>query len=508
MLCDNHVSLLFSERRAGLFAGRHNTIKKSMLREQSGILLGLHHIIDLFLVGIGFYLAFVTKLNLPAGYGRLDPTYNYTSILVLGLISFHLSLWFFGVYRQYRRRSLNEIIMATARTTVGGIAGLAVLSYLLHLPPVSRLLFLLFGCYTFLLLAGFKIALYRALAAGRQRDYNTRHILLIGTRQRALSFIAKVLQRKNSGYRIIGCLETTDQAELVGDRVRSDIKVIGTLDDFKPLLRARTIDEIVFAMPLKEIENVHEYIYYAEAMGVNVRVLPDFQIDRIKYYPQTAKVEIEEFLGVSTLALSSTPKSGNRLLVKSGIDYLVAFLGLVLLSPLLLCIAVLIKLTSRGPVLFKQERSGLNGRKFTMYKFRTMVANAEELQGELQAENEMDGPVFKIKKDPRITWIGSFLRRTSLDEVPQFINILKGEMSLVGPRPPIPEEVDKYELWQRRRLSMKPGLTCIWQVSGRNEISFDQWMSMDLEYIDNWSLRLDFGILVRTLREVLFGGGR
>jgi lipopolysaccharide/colanic/teichoic acid biosynthesis glycosyltransferase len=174
----------------------------------------------------------------------------------------------------------------------------------------------------------------------------------------------------------------------------------------------------------------------------------------------------------------------------------------------MLLIALLIKLTSKGPVLFTQRRSGLNGRQFSLYKFRTMVNNAEELKSQLAQDNEMDGPVFKMKKDPRVTRLGSFLRKSSLDELPQLFNILKGEMSLVGPRPPLPEEVERYQLWQRRRLSMKPGLTCIWQVSGRNDISFDNWMKMDLDYIDNWSLLFDLKLISITVKEMLLGKGR
>jgi lipopolysaccharide/colanic/teichoic acid biosynthesis glycosyltransferase len=170
-------------------------------------------------------------------------------------------------------------------------------------------------------------------------------------------------------------------------------------------------------------------------------------------------------------------------------------------------IIIIIKSTSQGQMLFVQERCGLNGRRFKMYKFRTMVNNAEELKTQLVDMNEIDGPVFKIKSDPRITWIGSILRRTSIDEIPQLFNVLKGEMSIVGPRPPIPEEVEKYEFWQRRRLSMRPGLTCLWQISGRNEISFDEWMKLDLKYIDDWGLGLDFKIILKTIPVVLFRKG-
>jgi exopolysaccharide biosynthesis polyprenyl glycosylphosphotransferase len=213
-------------------------------------------------------------------------------------------------------------------------------------------------------------------------------------------------------------------------------------------------------------------------------------------------------MGLPFMSLSSIPHKNADLIIKAVIDYFVAGFSLIILSPLLILIAITIKLTSKGPILFTQIRSGLNGRQFTLYKFRTMVSNAEELKEQLKVINEMDGPVFKITNDPRVTPVGHFLRRTSLDELPQLFNIIKGEMSLVGPRPPLPSEVQEYQLWQRRKLSMKPGLTCIWQVSGRNNVSFKEWMTMDLEYIDKWSLFLDFKLLVLTVKEVTHGGGK
>jgi lipopolysaccharide/colanic/teichoic acid biosynthesis glycosyltransferase len=197
-------------------------------------------------------------------------------------------------------------------------------------------------------------------------------------------------------------------------------------------------------------------------------------------------------------------------MIKSLLDYVVAGIGLIILMPVFLIIAAAIKISSRGSVFYKQVRSGLNGRTFTFYKFRTMLADAEEKRKELADLNESDGPVFKIRNDPRIIFfVGHFLRRTSLDELPQLINILRGEMSLVGPRPPIPAEVAQYKPWQRRRLSMKPGLTCIWQTTpNRNDISFSDWMKLDLEYVDNWSLWLDFKLLLKTVKVVLLGNGR
>jgi len=195
------------------------------------------------------------------------------------------------------------------------------------------------------------------------------------------------------------------------------------------------------------------------------------------------------------------------LLVKKSFDVALSFVLLVLLSPLFLLVAILIKLNSKGPVFFTQERVGFNKRRFKLFKFRTMVDNAEKLREELEEQNEVSGPVFKIKNDPRITPIGKWLRRISMDELPQLINVLKGEMSLVGPRPPIPSEVERYEWKDRRRLSMKPGITCLWQINGRSNIPFEKWMKLDKEYIDNWSLWLDLKILAKTIPAIIRGSG-
>ena len=207
------------------------------------------------------------------------------------------------------------------------------------------------------------------------------------------------------------------------------------------------------------------------------------------------------------LTFSTTPLNEDLLLLKRVVDFGMALVFLAVLSPLLLLVALAVKLTSRGPVFHHQMRSGLGGRKFRLFKFRSMRADAETMRGGLEPLNEMDGPVFKIRNDPRLTPLGRFMRRFSLDELPQLVNILKGEMSFVGPRPPLPEEVERYEPWQRRRLRMQPGLTCLWALAGRNQLNFERWMELDLEYIDNWSPALDWKILLKTIPVVLLGRG-
>jgi exopolysaccharide biosynthesis polyprenyl glycosylphosphotransferase len=230
---------------------------------------------------------------------------------------------------------------------------------------------------------------------------------------------------------------------------------------------------------------------------------------RLAPFEQTiSRLELTEIGGGDYLRFTTEPKSGTSLMMKRVGDFLGALIFLTLLSPVLLITALLVKLTSRGPAIFRQERAGMNGRVFTLYKFRTMVEGAEKQRQELESKNEMEGPVFKIKEDPRVTGLGRFLRRTSLDEFPQMWNVVKGDMSLVGPRPLPVYEVEKFEPWQRRRMSMRPGITCLWQVSGRNKVTtFVEWMRLDLEYVDRWSLGLDLKILLKTVPAVLGGRG-
>jgi lipopolysaccharide/colanic/teichoic acid biosynthesis glycosyltransferase len=241
-----------------------------------------------------------------------------------------------------------------------------------------------------------------------------------------------------------------------------------------------------------------------------VRIIPDWNLHKLSYNPQIARLKVEEFLDIPTMCLSTTPTGNGEIQLKNMLDLLGAAVLILLLLPLIGSISILLSIFSKGPVLFTQVRCGLNGRHFNVYKFRTMVNDAEQRRKKLDTMNEADGPAFKIRKDPRIIpFIGTFLRKTGLDELPQLFNVIKGEMSLVGPRPPIPSEVKKYDRWQRRRLSMKPGITCLWQCSKRrNDITFKEWMSLDLNYIDSWSLKLDFKILIKTALTVLKGQGR
>jgi exopolysaccharide biosynthesis polyprenyl glycosylphosphotransferase len=473
-----------------------------ILKKNSDILLTINQCIDILIIATAFWAAFTTRdltLNSPV---------PYLFIFFISITCCHFSLRISGVYKPFRKQRFTQIFTKICQASITGTAGIIFIMYLLHMDAVSRLFLAYFTAYQILFFALAKGTLFYILLRNRSKDYNTRNVLIVGTKARAMDLIKEIQKSPGSGYRIYGCVDTVDKQENVGKTLADTVSVVGTMDDFKEILLKNVIDEVIFALPLKKIPNIHEHILFTENIGVKVRILPDFQIQKIMYHPETAKITIDSFLGIPTMSLSSTPHRESALILKSLIDYSMAGFGIILLLPFFIITALLIKVNSKGPIFFTQTRSGLNGRNFTLYKFRTMVADAESLKAALCTINEMDGPVFKMKHDPRITKVGSFLRKTSLDELPQLFNILKGEMSLVGPRPPLPSEVREYRHWQRRKLSMKPGLTCIWQVSGRNTTSFDEWMRMDLEYIDNWSLILDIKLLILTVKEVLYSRGQ
>ena len=322
-----------------------------------------------------------------------------------------------------------------------------------------------------------------------------RRVLVIGGDAAALAFGARV-ERAGWGLQLAGYVLTSDIAPAVpADRV------LGPIEDLPILLDETSIDDVVLASPGMDPGALQRVIRQCEEVGVCIHIPSHF------FDAALSRPHIEVFGGVPMLTFSTTPYNPVALALKRAIDIVGSLCLGVILSPLLLGIALAVRLTSRGPVVFRQVRSGLYGREFVMYKFRTMVPDAESRRHELDAANEMRGPVFKMKDDPRVTSAGRFLRRHSLDELPQLWNVFKGDMSLIGPRPPLPAEVRKYERWQRRRLSMRPGLACIWQVTDRNRPTFDVWMETDLYYIDHWSLWLDLKVAVKAVPVVIWGTG-
>lgn len=351
--------------------------------------------------------------------------------------------------------------------------------------------------------SSFRLFLRFALVITAFSESSRRNIVIVGTGKEAKAISKAILKRIELGYQIRGFISVDS-----GGSDLDETKVIGSLTDLPGILEKEKVDEIVIAVNLKEsLANVMRFkilanaIFYGKDLGLVVRLFPGDSLGSI-----IDNLGVETFENQQVVTLFRE-RHVLQLLVKRVIDVVVSGIMLILLSPLFIILAIAIKLDSPGPILFAQERVGMNKRKFKLLKFRSMVVNAEDLKKALADQNEVDGPVFKIKKDPRITRVGRFIRKTSIDELPQLWNAFIGDISLVGPRPPLFSEVDQYEWLFRRRISVKPGITCLWQVSGRNELSFDEWMELDKQYIENWSIWLDLKILLMTIPTVLLGRG-
>jgi exopolysaccharide biosynthesis polyprenyl glycosylphosphotransferase len=332
----------------------------------------------------------------------------------------------------------------------------------------------------------------------RSRGFNFRTALLVGTGPKAAQFGDFLEGHPHWGFRVIGYLDD-DGGEIA---LRNRWPCLGRITDMETVLSSEVVDEVIFVIEKGKLGEYEEALLVAERHGVRAHVSLDI-------FPHVlARPVLEELDGIPLLTFTTTPSNPAELATKRAIDLVLALALFLVTLPVQMLAALAILLGSGGgPVLFRQVRCGLNGRLFTLLKFRTMEPGAEDRLTEISHLNEMTGPVFKVRRDPRLTPVGKLLRRLSIDELPQLWNVIAGNMSLVGPRPPLPEEVSRYEPWQRRRLSMKPGLTCLWQVSGRSELDFDRWMALDLKYIDTWSPLLDLKILLKTVPAVLSGRG-
>ncbi len=473
-----------------------------MHRERLSGLAAFSVVTDAVILFVAFFAAhflvnaFKQYLPDPSLAKQLFDLGHYGWLFVIDLFASLVLLYLFGFYTFGRTLSYVDILINLAKMVVLAFLLLIAWLFVARIQDVSRLLLGAYALVKLLFLLMEKAAVKAILAKLQEHGYNRINALVIGAGDQAAAFVRRLRDRPELGYQIVGVLADQPAAGTV-----EGVPLVGHVGDLYDLLTRHSVDEVFFALPIEEATNINEMVFACEEVGVRFSVIADW------FKPNIARTSLRNLDDIPLLTFSTTPSQIGQLLLKALLDRVAAAAGLVILSPLLAGIAAAIKLTSKGPVFFVQQRSGLNGRVFNFYKFRTMVENAEELKEQLAAQNEMSGPVFKMANDPRVTRVGYWLRKYSLDELPQLINVVKGEMSLVGPRPPIPAEVAKYERWQRRRLSMKPGLTCFWQIGGRNEIDFDEWMELDLRYIDNWSLKLDLLILLKTIPVVLSAKG-
>lgn len=345
----------------------------------------------------------------------------------------------------------------------------------------------------------FKFSFYEGMRYVRKMGHNTRNVVIIGD-ENAKLFIQSFIELKDWGYRINAIITPDEKLQ----KLHKNTYLIKNPDDIFKKITLRGIDDIFYCMPFSDKRySIEKIIADAEQIGVSVHIMQE-EFFEFNNDGKTIKPKLKN----TFITFQTTPKKYLSLKLKELFDIFFSAFILVITSPIMLVITILIKLEDGGPIFFKQVRVGQNGRRFVCFKFRSMIPNAEKLIDELKDKNESDGPTFKIENDPRITKIGRLLRKTSLDEFPQFLNVMKGEMSIVGPRPPLLSEVKQYEKYQLRRLSMKPGITCIWQVSGRNSVSFVEWMKMDLDYIDNWSIWLDIKIILKTIGVIFKATGQ
>jgi exopolysaccharide biosynthesis polyprenyl glycosylphosphotransferase len=449
---------------------------------------------DVFLTAISFQIAYSTRLALQQYFHFSFDLVARPLVLVFCALTWLAAGWWLGVYSRLERNSWRLIVRDTMRQAMLGALGLLVFEFILRL-DLSRFFIAAFVLISVLLIAAFRLIAVRV--AGAVRRGGRRYVLVVGAGDRALRLGETLERAADDGVVIRGFMATSHAPAFIQLNRKYPVYPVR---DLSGLLAQHVIDEILFAVESPELASLEEVFLVCDEEGVRTRVAVDF-------FPHVnSHIRLEHLGETQLLTFSAAPDDDLRLIVKRAIDLLIAILTLIILWPVYLLIALAVRLTSPGPVLFRQERCGLNGRKFRCYKFRSMSADAEQrIQEVIHLSSRL--PAAKIPNDPRMTPIGRYLRRFSLDELPQFFNVIRGEMSLVGPRPAIPSEVAQYQRWQRRRMRMRPGLTCLWAVNGRDQLDFETWMKLDLKYIDNWSLGLDCRILLKTIPQVLSGRG-
>lgn len=471
-----------------------------MLKDYSRPLGALFQLFELLAMAAAFLVVYSHTYGVMLGWPPSIPLQYQALLAVEAVLWVYVSgrLMLYKSKRTvvFKREMLDVFMSATICMSVAAVTT----SYALGTPADVKLLVALWAAQSVALVA-FRLGLREFLKAIRKRGFNYKQVLIVGHNSRVDELVDKIESSPELGLQILGYVDT--QKERGEGSHITGYEYLGGIENLEKVVREKVVDEVFVFLPIKSFYcEIEKILNLCEEVGVEVELPTDLFMRRL------AKSSVLSYDGITLISLYTSPRMDWRLVLKRAIDVVVSGTALLALLPLFALVAVLIKATSSGPVIFRQRRKGYNGRVFDCLKFRTMVENAEAMKKDLLAQNEMDGPVFKMKSDPRITKIGRILRKTSMDELPQLINVLMGDMSLVGPRPPLPDEVSLYERPCLRRLSMKPGITCLWQVSGRNDVPFEKWMELDRDYIDHWSLWLDFKILLKTIPVVLKSTGR
>ena len=457
---------------------------------------------DIILVTLAFAITYQLRLSIGWRLLAIHPVFflrPYEQALVLGFSLFAwvtIGLWL-HIYENLEAGRPRVILQGSARQCGYAALCLLVFEYALRM-ELSRFLLSVFPALVWIFLLLFRLAARRMVGVFR-REFATPHdVMVVGTGDRAIRIAKGIEQSAHHGVRLRGFF--SEPGDAPDEIVLSSSYQVNPISELPSILRKHVVDEIIFAVDSRNLAELERVFLLCDEEGVRTSVAVDF-------FPHiNSTVALEHLGAIPLLTFSAVPSDEIRLLVKRAQDVVIATAALLVLAPFMAMIAMLIRLTSPGPAIFRQVRCGFNGRQFPIYKFRSMYHNAEELKAAV-AHLSVRETAFKIPGDPRQTFIGRYLRKFSIDEWPQLWNVLRGDMSLVGPRPAVPGEVDQYKGWQRRRLRMRPGLTCLWAISGRDNLDFETWMKLDLRYIDNWSLGLDFRILLLTIPHVLTGRG-
>lgn len=473
------------------------------------LLLQFLKFIDLFIIILAIDLSIISTHSQQIDfwpesfYALLTRSYTLRDIILFAfcLIIWHKLFKHFGLYLSRRLSTLNhEILDIIKATTLGSLLITIAFAIVTELVINFKFLALLWAVSTIITLLS-RVAMRWILSQLRRFGRNKRKILIVGSNEQAIEFSRKITHCLELGYDLIGFVDNTENTIPANDK----IDIVSSISDLPEFLCHTEVDEVAIFYPMRShYDEIHEIVSICEQHGIIVRMRTNM------FELKLGRSFVDHIQGepLITIYTGNMNNQGWRIIVKHTIDFYVALAMLILLSPLFLLVTILIKFDSKGPVLFTQERMGMNKSRFLMYKFRTMAADAEKNMKDIEHMNEADGPVFKIKDDPRITRLGKWLRKTSIDELPQLLNIVTGDMSLVGPRPlPVRDYTYFKTHWHRRRFSVRPGITCLWQISGRSNISFEQWMELDMKYIDNWSLTMDMKILLSTMRIVFTGDG-
>ncbi len=472
------------------------TDKKRLIRKNRKDNNPLFAVLDIFVTIFSYFFAyFLTNL--------VHKTYftffqEYVIMLFLIVPTWAILMQILNLTKIPRTHSYMSIFFSFLNFNAIGFALIFLYKHLFGLTSFSHYFIISFSVINLLSLYIFRMITYKVFKYYRATGHNI-HNVIVYADDNSEKFIDNIINHKEWGFRILMILTNS---QIIRKKYSGMVRIVPDKISINNLLDIDIIDEVIYCKSSIEEEKLQELVENCNEIGVPFRLQSDLSPISLE------KGHMTHFEDIPFITFTNVPRNTLALGWKSFSEFWISFVIIFLLSPFMLIIALLIKFTSKGPIVFKQERVGLRGRKFYIYKFRTMIYNAEVLRDSLLEKNESDGPTFKIKNDPRITKIGKLLRKTGMDELPQLFNVLRGEMSLIGPRPPLPQEVEKYERWQLKRLSVKPGITCTWQViPNRHDVLFEKWMKLDIQYIENWSIKKDLQLIFKTIRTFIIGGG-